>query len=350
MLLHGDPVLEILGDVLILELRGQDPVDDVAGERHVELGEEFRRLERVADDHLLRGEDEEEGRHFLVGEDPRGLIDPLLDVEEFVQDGVLVELLLVSADYRGHLVVLPHLLPEPRDIVDPAVVDRGHAEVIERMAQGDQIVDVVVVPSLDNDVHHLVEDRALLHRRLRRRRLDVAFDLLRDFVHPVHVEDLLADLLLVRLHPLVRVDLLGVEVGYDFRGALPEDVLFENVAERRLGIDGKNEDLLPLLREVISRCRRKSGLAEAAFASEHDVSPVRVLLKYRCKRYNNHLLLYIVGDRFEICFQDPMPGRPSDPFPGASAASTWRSAVPRRAEAAANSTGGGWGRQACPPS
>ena len=158
------------------------------------------------------------------------------------------------------------------------------------MPQGHEVVDVVVVPPLDDDVHHLVEDRALLHRRLGRRRLDVAFDLLGDLLHPVHVQDLLADLVLVGLHPLVRVDLLGVEVGHDLRGALPEDVLFEDVAERRLGIDGKYQDLLPLFCQVVGRRRRKGGLAEAAFASEHDVASIRVLIEYCGERYDNHPL------------------------------------------------------------
>ena len=60
------------------------------------------------------------------------------------------------------------------------------------MAQGDKVVDVVVVTPLDDDIDHLIKDGALLHGGLRGSGLDVALDLLRNLVHAVHVKDLLA--------------------------------------------------------------------------------------------------------------------------------------------------------------
>ena len=48
----------------------------------------------------------------------------------------------------GDLVVLAHLLAQVGDLVDPLVVDLGHLQVVERVAEGDQVVDVVVVVAL----------------------------------------------------------------------------------------------------------------------------------------------------------------------------------------------------------
>jgi hypothetical protein len=92
-----------------------------------------------------------------------------------IQDAVLLGLL--AADAGDHLFILPHFLPQLRDLGDPLIVDLGHAEVIQSMPQGDQVVNVVVVAALHHNVHHGVEDGALLHRRLGGGRLDVVLDL-----------------------------------------------------------------------------------------------------------------------------------------------------------------------------
>ena len=115
------------------------------------------------------------------------------------------------------------------------------------MTEGDEIVDVVVVVALHDDVDDGVEHCALFHRRLGARRLDVALDLLGHGGQPVHVQDLLADLLLVLPDVAVRVDLLGPEVVHDLHGPLAEDVALEDVGERRLGSTENTSTFLPWL-------------------------------------------------------------------------------------------------------
>ena len=97
------------------------------------------------------------------------------------------------------------------------------------MAEGDEVIDVVVVVALVDDVDDRVEDRRLLYRRLCRGCRDVVLDLGRDLGEPVHVADLLADLVLVFLDVPVGVDLLGPQVVGDLHRALAEDVLLEDV-------------------------------------------------------------------------------------------------------------------------
>jgi hypothetical protein len=133
---------------------------------------------------------------------------------QLLQDLILLALLL-APEPAHHLLVLPHLLPQLGDFVDPLVVDLGHRQVVERLTEGNEIVNVVVVVALHDHVHDGVEHCALLHRRLRARRLDVVLDLLRHCWHPVHVQDFLPDFLLVFPNVAVRVDLLGPEVFHD---------------------------------------------------------------------------------------------------------------------------------------
>jgi hypothetical protein len=165
------------------------------------------------------------------------------------------------------------LLAQLGDAIDPLVVNLGHGKVVEGMAERNQIIDVVVVVTADHDVHHRVEDRRLLHRRLGRGCLDVVLNLFRHFLQAVHVEDLLADFVLVVLDVAVGVDLLGVKVVHHLYRALAEDVLLKNVAERRLRVHGKHQHLVALLRQPEGGRGRESGLSQSAFAAEHDVAP-----------------------------------------------------------------------------
>jgi hypothetical protein len=66
-------------------------------------------------------------------------------------------------------------------------------------------------------------------------------------------------------------------------GPFSKDILFEDIAQGCLGIDGKDEHLLPLFREVVCRGCGKRGLAQASLAAEHDVMPVRILFEYFCQ-------------------------------------------------------------------
>src|SRR6266851_6053680 len=59
-LLHVDAMLQVLGNVLLRELVGQDAVDHVASDRYVKLGEQLGCLARVEEDHLLGDQYEEE--------------------------------------------------------------------------------------------------------------------------------------------------------------------------------------------------------------------------------------------------------------------------------------------------
>src|SRR5213076_3030092 len=218
---------------------------DVPLSGYIELREERGRLLGVEDDHLLRHHDEEEGGPRLVRQDPGGGVDPLLDVGQLGEDLVLLHRVLAPHG-RRHLVVLAHVLAELGDLVDPLVVHLRHRQVVERVAQRDQVVDVVVVIALDDDIDDGVEDRALLHRRLRGGGRYVVVDLLRHLLEPVHVEDLLPDLLLVILDPPVGVDLLRPEVLHDRHRPLAEDVPLEDVRETRLWIDREQQDALAL--------------------------------------------------------------------------------------------------------
>ncbi len=275
--LHLDAVAQILGDVLAQQLRRKDPVDHVAGDGHVEPTEQLGRLQRVQDHQLLRDQHEEEGRAAAVGEDAGGHVDPLPDILELLQDAVLLGLL--AADAGHHLFILPHLLPQLRDLGDPLIVDLGHAEVIQSMPQGDQVVNVVVVAALHHNVHHGVEDGALLHRRLGGGRLDVVLDLRGHLIQAIHVQDLAPDLLLILLDPAISVDLLGPEVGHDLHRALAEDVPLEDVREAGLGVDGEDQHLIALPGQPVSRGGGEGGLAQPALAAEHDVAALGVLPK-----------------------------------------------------------------------
>src|SRR6266851_9226047 len=221
--LHREAVPQVGRHLLVGELRRQDPVHDIPRDRDVELGEQLGGLLGVQDDHLLGHDDEEKRGALLIGQDAGRFVDASTDVQQLVQDLVFLGDRL-ALDPRHHLLVLPHLLPELGDAVDPFVVHLGHREVIQGMAEGDEVVDVVVVVALHHDVDDRVEDRRLLHRRLRRGSLDVVLDFLRDLLEAVHVDDLLADFLLIRLDVRVGVDLLRPEVLDDFDGALAEDV------------------------------------------------------------------------------------------------------------------------------
>src|SRR5262249_46186628 len=171
-----------------------------------------------------------------------------------------------------------------RDLVDPFVVDLRHREVVEGVPERNEVVDIVVVVTLDNDVHYSVEDCALLHGGLRGGRGDVVVDLLRHPLEAVHVEDLLADLLLVVFDAPVGVDFLRPEVVHDRHGALAEDVLLEDVRQARLRIDREQQDALALAREPKRGRGGQGRLPEPALAPEHDVSSVRLTLEYHSER------------------------------------------------------------------
>ncbi len=179
--------------------------------------------------------------------------------------------------------VFLHLLTQGRDLLDPLVVHAGHAQVVQRVAQGHQVVDVVIVFGTDHNVHHLVKDGALLHRRFRGSSLDVVFDLFRYLIHAIHVADLLPYLLLILPDVPVRVNLLGEQVGYNLHRTLPEDVLLEDVCERSLRIHGEDQHPVSLLRQPIGRSGREGGLSQPALAAEHDVAAFRVLSKDSCE-------------------------------------------------------------------
>ena len=98
-------------------------------------------------------------------------------------------------------------------------------------------------------------------------------------LHAVHVEDLLADLLLVGPDALVGVHLLGEEVGHDLDRALAEDVALEDVAQRGLGVHREDQHPVALLGQVVAGGGREGGLAQAALAAEHDVAAVGMLFE-----------------------------------------------------------------------
>ena len=107
------------------------------------------------------------------------------------------------------------------------------------MAEGHEIVNVVIVVALDDNIDDGVEDGALFHGRFRRRRGDVAFDFFGHAIEAVHVENLLPDLVLIFPDASIGIDFLGPEV-LDYRHrAFAEDVLLKNIRQAGLGIDGK---------------------------------------------------------------------------------------------------------------
>ncbi len=115
------------------------------------------------------------------------------------------------------------------------------------MAEGRHVEHVQVVPARGHEVGHRVVRRGLVHRGLGRRRIDVFLDFGGELREPVHGEDLLLDFLLVIGDAAVRIDLDDVEVGDDGDEAFAEDVPIKDIAEARLGIGRKTEDVpLPL--------------------------------------------------------------------------------------------------------
>src|SRR2546427_2172483 len=271
----------------------------------VVVPEEMIRLLGIEEDHLLRHHDEEEGGPRLVRQDPGGGVDPVLDVGQLGQDLVLLHRFL-TPHRRGHLVVLAHVFAELGDLVDPLVVHLRHRQVVERVAERHQIVDVVVVVAPDDDVDDGVEDRALLHRGLRRGGRDVVVDLLRHLLEPVHVEDLLPDLLLVVLDPPVGVDLLRPEVLHDRHGSLAEDVPLEDIRETRLRIDREQQDAFALLREPVGARGREGRLAQPPLAPEHDVPPIRLALEHPPQRHG------LAQDVRHVAFPQHPPLPPRD--------------------------------------
>jgi hypothetical protein len=200
------------------------------------------------------------------------------DVLQLLQDLILFAFLIALHEGR-HLGVLLHLLAQTGDLFNPLVVDRGHAQVIQGVAQGHQVVDVVVVLTAHDDVHHGVEDGALLHGRFSRGGLDVMLDLLWHFIQAVHVQDLVANFVLVFLDVVVGVNLLGEEIGHDLHRPLAEDVTLKDVGQRGLRVYGEDEDLVPLLCQPVGGGRREGGLAQPTFAAVHDVAAIGMLRK-----------------------------------------------------------------------
>src|SRR5581483_1117259 len=304
-LLHADAVAQIRGDFPTQEMLRHHAIHDVACDGHVELREQLGRLPRVQDGHLFGNDHEEESRLLAVSKDLGRGADATFDVLQLAEDLVLLEHLLPLHD-RSHLLVLAHLLPKLGDLADPLVVDLRHRQIVEGVAEGDEIVDVVVVLAGDHDVDDGVEDRALLHRRLRGRRLDVLFDLLGDGIEAVHVEDLLSDLVLVLADATVGVDLLGPKVGHDGHRALSEEVLMEDFLEARLRIDREDQDSLALFGEPVARRSGEGRLPESALPTEHDVPAIRVPLERVSQASHLPLFSHRLGrpvDRSELAAQ-----------------------------------------------
>jgi hypothetical protein len=184
---------------------------------------------RVEDGHLFRDNDKEESRLFLVCENAGRGVDAVLDVLEFAEDLVFLGLLVTPHDGR-HPGVFFHLFAQGGDLANPLVVDAGHAQVVESVAERHQVVDVIVVLAADDDVDYAVKNGALFHGWLGGRGLNIFVDLWRYLVHAVRVQDSLADLVLVFLDPPVGVNFLGKEVGHDLDGPFAKDVLLKDVA------------------------------------------------------------------------------------------------------------------------
>jgi len=124
----------------------------------------------------------------------------------------------------------------------------------------------------------------LLHGGLGGGRLDVGLDLFGQLLKAVHLPDLAADFVLVGLDAPVRVDLLGPEVVHDLHGPLAEDVLLEDVGQRRLGVHGKDQHPVALLGQMVAGRGGKRGLPQAALAPEHQVAALRMSLEQFCQR------------------------------------------------------------------
>ena len=77
----------------------------------------------------------------------------------------------------------------------------------------------------------------------------------------------------------VGVDFLSVQILHDFHRTLAENVLLKDVAQRGLGIDGKDQDFVSLLRQPEGCGCGKSGFSQSTLAAEHDVTPFFILFK-----------------------------------------------------------------------
>ncbi len=157
------------------------------------------------------------------------------------------------------------------------------------MAEGNQIVDVIIILSFHHNIDNGIEYGAFFHGRFGRGCVDIMLDFLRDPIHPIHVDNLLADLFLIFLDPLIRINLLSIEVWHDLDGTLAKDVLFENVAQGGLGIHRKDENLFALLGQPVSRGSGECGFPQSTFSPVHHVFPIRVFLEHLCQRHGNLL-------------------------------------------------------------
>ena len=270
--------MQVRRNTLADQIRWQHPVDHVAGDRHVELGEQLRCLRRVEDDHLFGHDHKKECRLLPVGENAGGLVDAVLDVLQLAQNVIFFRALL-PLDARHHLLMLAHFLTQLGDAINPLVVDLGHGEVIKRVSQRDQVIDVVVVVAADNDVYDRVENGRLFHGRFRRCSLDIVLDFFRHLLQPVHVCDLLANLVLISVNVTVGVDLLGKEVIHDLDRTFAINIFLKDVAKGSLGIDREHQHFVSLLCQPEGGGGRKSGLTQPAFPAEHDVTPVLILFE-----------------------------------------------------------------------
>jgi hypothetical protein len=78
---------------------------------------------------------------------------------------------------------------------------------------------------------------------------------------------------------MIGIDLLGIEIGHDLCRPLAKDIFLKDIGERSLGIYGKDQDLLPLFGQVVSRSSGKCGLSQSSFSTEHDVSSIWIFIK-----------------------------------------------------------------------
>ena len=150
------------------------------------------------------------------------------------------------------------------------------------MAQGNQVIDVIIVTAFDDDIDDFIEYRTFLHGRLCRCSLDIALDFFGYLGQAIHVEDLLPDLLLVFLDPSISVYLLGIKVRHDLHSPFSKDITLENIAQGSLGVDGENQHPMSLLGEIIGCGRGKGGLAQTPLSSKHNVPTVGMLGEYIC--------------------------------------------------------------------
>ena len=106
--------------------------------------------------------------------------------------------------------------------------------------------------------------------------MNVILDFFRHLIETVHIEDFLADFVLIILDVRVRVNLLRPQIFHHLDRPLAKNVFLENVGQTGLRVNGKDQNFFALRREPVRGGGGERRFAQTAFAAEHDVAAIGI--------------------------------------------------------------------------